>query len=293
MNILQEIFTDHYEEIKYTLHPRPAEMENIDKMINCGDPSYGGAMYGCIHCGNLKFVPFRCHSRFCPTCGNKYSMDRTTSMSFKLVNVRHRHCVFTIDASLRDFFLQDRSLLNCLFHSVSSVVLRLFSKMNKHKNFTPGFIMVLHTFGRDLKWNPHIHCLISEGGYSDDAFWRNVSHFNYTFLRNAFRTALLKEMLLRIGPSFKKFLPVVIWNMNTASMFMPNPTVVTLRLLPNILVGILVALSLPLPGSILIPVILSLSITIVTKMINTFKKPFLSWILSNALSGTSLKNISR
>ena len=28
--------------------------------------------------------------------------------------------------------------------------------------------MVLHTFGRDLKWNPHIHCLISEGGYSDD-----------------------------------------------------------------------------------------------------------------------------
>ena len=165
--------------------------------------------------------------------------------------------------------------------------------MNKHKNFTPGFIMVLHTFGRDLKWNPHIHCLISEGGYSDDAFWRNVSHFNYTFLRNAFRTALLKEMLLRIGPSFKKFLPVVIWNMNTASMFMPNPTVVTLRLLPNILAGILVALSLPLPGSILIPVILSLSITIVTKMINTFRKPFLSWILSNALSGTSLKNISR
>ena len=89
--------------------------------------------------------------------------------SLQIINVRHRHCVFTIDASLRDFFLQDRSLLNCLFHSVSSVVLRLFSKMNKHKNFTPGFIMVLHTFGRDLKWNPHIHCLISEGGYSDDA----------------------------------------------------------------------------------------------------------------------------
>ena len=117
-----------------------------------------------------------------------------------------------------------------------------------------------------------------------------------TILSFAMLSVLLssRKMLLRIGPSFKKkFLPVVIWNMNTASMFMPNPTVVTLRLLPNILAGILVALSLPLPGSILIPVILSLSITIVTKMINTFRKPFLSWILSNALSGTSLKNISR
>ena len=32
MNILQELFTDYYEEIKYTLHPRDTEMENIDKM---------------------------------------------------------------------------------------------------------------------------------------------------------------------------------------------------------------------------------------------------------------------
>ena len=58
MNILQKIFTDYYEEIKYTLHPRNSEMENIDKMINCGNPAFGGAMYGCPHCGNLKFVPF-------------------------------------------------------------------------------------------------------------------------------------------------------------------------------------------------------------------------------------------
>ena len=204
MNVLQQIFTDYYEEIEYTLHPRKTEMENIDKMIHCGDPSFCGAMYGCPHCGKLKFVPFRCHSCFCPTCGNKYTMDRTTSMSFKLVNVTHRHCVFTIDENLREFFLKDRSLLDCLFHSVNSVITRMFFKMNKSKNFTPGFIMVLHTFGRDLKWNPHIHCLISEGGYSDDGFWRNVKHFDYTFLRNAFRTALLNEMESKIGSSFKK-----------------------------------------------------------------------------------------
>lgn len=204
MNILQRIFTDYYEEMIYTLHPRSSVIENVDKMIHCGDPSFGGAMFGCTNCGNLKFVPFRCHSRFCPACGNKNAMERTTSMSFKLVHVQHRHCVFTIDENLRDYFLKDRSLLHCLFRSVNSVVSRMFSKLNRSKNFTPGFIMVLHTFGRDLKWNPHIHCLISEGGYSDDGFWRHVSHFNYTFLRNAFRTALLNEMESILGPSFKK-----------------------------------------------------------------------------------------
>lgn len=51
---------------------------------------------------------------------------------------------------------------------------------------------------------PNIHCLISEGGYSDNGFWRDASHFNYTYLRNAFHTALLNEMETRIGTSFKK-----------------------------------------------------------------------------------------
>ena len=82
MNILQKIFIDYYEEIKFTLHPRNAEMENINKMIHCGDPAFGGAMYGCPHCGKLK--------------------------------------------NLRSFFLKDRSLLDCLFHSVASVISRMF-----------------------------------------------------------------------------------------------------------------------------------------------------------------------
>lgn len=203
MNILQQIFSDHYEEILYTLHPRATEIENITKMINCGDPSYGGAMYACPKCGHLKFVPFRCHSRFCPTCGTHYAQKRANAMANQLVAVRHRHCVFTIPEDLRHFFKDDRSLLDCLFTAVQSVVLRMFLKENKSKNFTPGFICVLHTFGRPLEWNPHIHCLISEGGHSDDGKWRNIHHFNYKLLRESFRTALLNELESHIGSSFK------------------------------------------------------------------------------------------
>ena len=204
MNRLQSIFTDYYEHIIYELHPRPAVIENVNKMIHCGDSSHGGAMYGCPHCGNLKFVPFRCKSRFCPSCGNKYNQLRSFHMSCKLVACVHRHCVFTIPEELRIYFLKDRSLLNCLFHSVRDVVLRMFSEMNKTENFTPGFICVLHTFGRDLKWNPHIHALISEGGAGNITPWRPVKHFDYHFLRNAFRKVLLERLTSRIGPAFRK-----------------------------------------------------------------------------------------
>ncbi|RGR62590.1 IS91 family transposase, partial [Roseburia inulinivorans] len=80
----------------------------------------------------------------------------------------------------------------------------MFSKMNKTENFTPGLICVLHTFGRDLKWNPHIHALISEGGAGNITPWRPVKHFDYNFLRNAFRKVLLERLTSRIGPAFRK-----------------------------------------------------------------------------------------
>ena len=80
----------------------------------------------------------------------------------------------------------------------------MFFKLNKSENFTPGFICVLHTFGRDLKWNPHIHVLLSEGGAGNKTAWRGVNYFNYTLLRNSFRTALLNHMEEKIGKDFKK-----------------------------------------------------------------------------------------
>ena len=80
----------------------------------------------------------------------------------------------------------------------------MFHKDNKSELFTPGFICVLHTFGRDLKWNPHIHCLITEGGIGNSGLWRKKTHFNYKLLRSSFQTSLLNEMEAKIDSSFKE-----------------------------------------------------------------------------------------
>ena len=77
--------------------------KTLTKMIHCNDVSFNGAIYHCPDYGEWKYVAFRCHSRFRPTCGNIYTINRSTAMSFKLINCTHHHCVFTIPEQLRPF----------------------------------------------------------------------------------------------------------------------------------------------------------------------------------------------
>ena len=37
-----------------------------------------------------------------------------------------------------------------------------------------GLITVIHTFGRDLKWNPHIHALVSLGGFTKNFIFKKT-----------------------------------------------------------------------------------------------------------------------
>ena len=61
-------------------------------------------MYHCPHCGNFKYVPFPLSQSVLPFLWKTNTWNAPLSMTFKLINVKHRHCVFTIDENLRDFF---------------------------------------------------------------------------------------------------------------------------------------------------------------------------------------------
>ena len=80
-----------------------------------------------------------------------YSLKRAEAMQSIMIDVTHRHIVFTIDEELRPFFLKDRSLLNLLFDSVEEVLTFCFQKYARKTQkeiLRPGFVMTLHTFGR-------------------------------------------------------------------------------------------------------------------------------------------------
>jgi len=198
---IKEILTDHWGSfILKTPNIRPVVRSEVLKVIQCGDPNFGCSFYVCPDCGAYKFVPFRCHSRFCNTCGTAYQTNRADSISFKLINCKHRHVVFTIAEELRHYFRKERTLLHVLFKSSAQVFSDWFYNKNHKEHFRPGMVVALHTFGRDLKWNPHIHMLITEGATGNITKWKVFKHFPYTMLRKKWMTTILANMKAALNP---------------------------------------------------------------------------------------------
>jgi hypothetical protein len=63
--------------------------------------------------------------------------------------------------------------------------------MNKSEDYTPGIIAVIHTFGRDLKWNPHVHAIVTKGGIGKTRGFVKTNFMSYPMLRKAWQKLLL------------------------------------------------------------------------------------------------------
>ena len=221
---MQQIFADNWEAFCVDPYCSSFASDNakqqVDKMLKCQDPSHGFALYQCSHCNKLFAVPFSCKSRICNSCAITYQKKLANNINHKLINCKHRHIVFTIPQQLRHYFLDFPQLLNCLFTAAEQSIAYFFHKRAPRKNLVPGSVLVLHTFGRDLKWNPHIHSLVTEGASSNlsnapaNDTWVNITHFDYEFFRKSFRKTLLDNLKtalkdLLVPFEFKKFKALV------------------------------------------------------------------------------------
>ena len=201
--VIKRILKDHFDGF-WNLHSRhfPASYredikETVLKTIRCGSSDLGYARYECLGCeGNSKpvIVCFTCKSRFCNKCGKKYTDDWSDKQQELIFNVPHRHMVFTVPQELRDIFFQDRKKLNELSKQVAEVFQFYYQRKSKKRQLQAGVITVIHTFGRDLKFNPHIHALVTEGAIDNRNEWSPSEYIPYEYLRKSWQKVLLDLM---------------------------------------------------------------------------------------------------
>jgi hypothetical protein len=172
---LQMIFSKYWQSFKewHKEKLRDAVVTNVEKILKCRTAQLGLHAYKCPKCGEVKLVPHSCKSRFCSSCG-KIATDRWIGERLSdILPVEYHHLIFTLPWQLRIICLANRKVMfEMLFKAVNKSIQ---SWTMKYGNYKPGFYIVLHTFGSDIKYNPHFHVLITAGGLSiDKKKWINA-----------------------------------------------------------------------------------------------------------------------
>lgn len=195
--IIKKILKNHFEEfkLKYWNKVRREMRDQIEntviKALNCGNIEKGYIKHKCIDCGEEYIQGFTCKSKFCTKCGRKYSMEWAEKQVENILDVSHRHAVFTIPEELRVYFYRKRELLKDL-QDATYKVLDSFHKKKTNGDYELGVIAVVHTFGGDLKWNPHIHALYTEGGIDRNNKWfKKLDFIPYTYMKKVWRKLVL------------------------------------------------------------------------------------------------------
>lgn len=220
--VLARIFEDHWEST-YSQNKelidnfRPNAPLEVQKIIDCYNKDLGCSLYECPSCHDIVFISHTCKSRFCSSCGYKYKNQRVESILQTAYNCTHRQIVFTIPEQLRNIFFHPfERRINILFKAVHDTIYSILNEsFKKNKNgvlkkykskvkYTPGYFAFLHTFGRDLKWNPHIHILIAELKLGDNNSCIPWEYFDYNALSFRFQKILLSLLSKELKKDFEK-----------------------------------------------------------------------------------------
>jgi hypothetical protein len=195
---IQTIFRQYWSDFLKTLKTplRSSIIYNVENMMNCHILTEGYIFYEFPKCDNFTLTGLSCHSRFCTSCNKKYSEHRSLAVKEKLLDVPHRHFVFTIPDTIRNFFRLYRDLYDILFQSVNESLKKLVqsTKSSRRNNKELGIVCFLHTYGRSLALNPHIHALISEATVDNNKKVKNHYFFPFNRLKKIYMYTLLNNI---------------------------------------------------------------------------------------------------
>ena len=164
-------------------------------MLGCGDPDKMGYIeYRCLQCGEgTHRVAMSCKSSLCLRCAKVY-VDNWVSQVSQMLHegVIYRHIVLTVPEILRQTFYQQSQAVLSPFMRGGVRCLDDFSSRVSGHALTGGYIVVVQTHGRNGRYNPHLHCIATSGGWDQQAKqWVHLDYLPYPMLRKKWQWHLL------------------------------------------------------------------------------------------------------
>jgi len=197
-----KFFLKHPDQIRISI------VSNVLKLLVCRTEFLGYHSFVCPNCNESLKVPHSCKSRFCTSCGKKATDDWIKNSLNSLPRTTWQHDTFTMPADFQSLFWHNRYLFNI----VPGIAADIIKKLSRKKDFLPGIYLAIHTFGRDLKRNFHIHLSATTSGLSlsRDSWVGTQTFFYHNSLKNMWRYSIIsllrkefKQNRLKLPPHLR------------------------------------------------------------------------------------------
>jgi hypothetical protein len=197
---------------KFSKRMPPSHRRAFKDILRCRTSAMGGHIFECNHCGKLQYSYHSCRNRSCPKCHKSDNQAWLQGREKELLPVPYYHVIFTLTHELSGFMrLYQQDLYGLLIKTAADSIIKLAADPH-YVAGQVGVMAVLHTWGSNLSYHPHVHCLVTGGGLSPDGQTWMPARNNYLVPVNALSKLFRGIFLARIRKQFEDIdLPKSIW----------------------------------------------------------------------------------
>ena len=170
---IQDIFYRFYPDYLEKYTPSAAQARVATCIMNCKTGAYGVNVSVCEDCGCLKLHYNSCRNRCCPMCQTLSKEKWMDLQREDVLDAPYFHLVFTVPDELNPVIYSNQKLLyDALYHAASGTLDELSSD-SAHLGARIGYICILHTWGSEMNFHPHIHAIVLGGGLDAKNHWKD------------------------------------------------------------------------------------------------------------------------
>jgi hypothetical protein len=166
---LADIFRQHGPAYRQA-HDLPWPQQHLMQAIEeCRTPALGGVVEWCDHCQYTHIQYRSCRNRHCPKCQGLARARWLEQRQAELLPVEYFHVVFTIPEALSAIAFYNKAVVyDILFRTTAQTLLGIAADPQR-LGVETGFFALLHSWGQNLHFHPHLHCVVPGGGLSPQA----------------------------------------------------------------------------------------------------------------------------
>ncbi len=175
MSTVNAAFKQFYPIYQDNHSPTTQQEKAALSIMRCRTKDLGGHVCSCDRCDHMEVHYNSCRNRHCPLCQGVTKAVWVDQRCGDIINAPYFHIVFTVPQELHSLIYQNQKLLYDLMHKSVSETLTELAWDPKYLGAQPGYFCVLHTWGEDLHYHPHIHVVMMAGGLTKHNKWQSSS----------------------------------------------------------------------------------------------------------------------